>query len=292
MKRKDIYETEEIEKDGLAFRIDWIVDYDNPADYLGKCFSRTTRGEPYIDRREGILYSGETLSETRTFRIVEKTTADMGWLTTFKYPDEIYLVCETIKDLEWLKAGEQNNDFDGYPEIHDDVFPRTATIFRYIYEVLADNLSTDHDRNSYEYWGKCQHLPHHPGNWEHVSQEEIDMCWNTAQDDFKKHGIHPSGNKAKDLDVYYACEDYERLQRLYKGEWCYLGCIATLELDGEDFDSTGLWGIESDSDDSYKHQVANEQIDELIRMFPAEITKRRAKLDKLDKILASRATLS
>jgi len=248
MKRNDTYETEEIEKDGLRFRIDWIVDYDNPADYLGKCFGKKTAHEPYVDRREGILYSGEILSETRTFTIVEKAIGDTGSHSTFQYQDGMYLLCETTDDLGWLKTGEKNNDFDGYPEVHDDVFPRAVTVLYYIYEVLADNLSTDRDRNSYEYWGKCQNLPHHPGNWQHVSQDEIDKCWNAAQHEFEKHGIHPSGNKAMDMDVYYACEDYELQQRLYPGYWCYLGCVATLVLGGEDFVDSCLWSIESDAD--------------------------------------------
>jgi hypothetical protein len=89
---------------------DYVLDLDdNPADYLGKCFSKTTRGEPYIDRREGILYSGETLSETRTFKIVEKAIADMDWPTTFQFPDGMYLLCGTKEDQEWLKAGEKNS---------------------------------------------------------------------------------------------------------------------------------------------------------------------------------------
>ena len=291
MKRNDTYETAMIEKGGLPFRIDWIVDYDNPADYLGKCFGKKTAHEPYVDQREGILYSGQTLSQTRTFRIVEKALADMG---TFQYPgdSDLLLVCKATDDLEWLKEGEKNNDFDGYPEVHNDVFPRTATVFRYIYEVLADNLSTDQDQASYPYWGKCQHLPHDPGNWQHVSQEEIDKSWHAAQGDFGKHGIHPSGNKAKDMDVYYACEDYERQQRLYKGFWCYLGCIATLVVDGKDFASSSLLGIESDADASYKREIVNELIAEVIQMCPVEIIQRRATLDKLNGILASRATLS
>ena len=74
-----------------------------------------------------------------------------------------------------------------------------------------------------------------------MKQEDIDKCWNATQDEFKQHGIHPSENKAKDLDVYYACEDYERQQRLYQGHWCYLGCVTTFVLNGEDFASSSLW---------------------------------------------------
>jgi len=72
---------------------------------LGKCFGKKTAHEPYVDRREGILYSGEMLSVTRTFRIVEKAIADMGWPTTFQFPGAMFLACETTEDLEWLKAG-------------------------------------------------------------------------------------------------------------------------------------------------------------------------------------------
>jgi VIT1/CCC1 family predicted Fe2+/Mn2+ transporter len=51
-------------------------------------------------------------------------------------------------------------------------------------------------------------------------------------------------------------------------------------------------GIESDADASYKREIVNELIAEVIQMCPVEIARHRAQLDKLDAILASRVTLS
>ena len=307
MRHRDTYETKEVERDGLTIRIDWIVDEYPDTSYLGEYGdTRKFSHEPYVDRREGILYSGQTLSQERTFGVIDVAEADMviikyrDYASVFHYSDaDLYLACRTKNDWDWLNEGDDKNDFDGSPEIiygdawdhqgegdsSKDDRPEIAKIFRYIYEVLVDNLSTDTERGIYERWGGSQHLPHHPGNWEHVTPEVLDKCWDAAQRKFTEHGVHLSGNKAQDMDVLYACEDYERMRRLENGWWCYLGCVATVMLDGDDFESYGLWGIESDSDRKYLDEIEEEQIASALAQMPEEIATRRRNLDKLETIL-------
>ena len=70
----------------------------------------------------------------------------------------------------------------------------------------------------------------------------------------------------------YGMQDYERMEGLNNGDWCFIGIIAEATVkypinnNGsyrlETFTSGGLWGIESDSGD-YLDTVASEQIADL-----------------------------
>lgn len=78
----------------------------------------------------------------------------------------------------------------------------------------------------------------------------------------------------------YVLQDYERMESLNRGDWCFIGVRADAEItvsippvttDGFPHDSYqvqhitsgGLWGIESDSEDSYIAEVEQEQLAEL-----------------------------
>lgn len=75
-------------------------------------------------------------------------------------------------------------------------------------------------------------------------------------------------------DADYIEQDYERYERLNRGEWCMLGCRAVAEVSYpvksnpgsrriERFTSGGLWGIESDSDKSYFAEVEQQELSDL-----------------------------
>jgi len=61
----------------------------------------------------------------------------------------------------------------------------------------------------------------------------------------------------------YVLRDYERMERLNRGDWCYLGMRAEAEIllpSGDasiiqEITSGGLWGVESDSDASYLNEI-------------------------------------
>ena len=65
----------------------------------------------------------------------------------------------------------------------------------------------------------------------------------------------------------YARQDYERMERLQRGDWAYVGVRADAEIvvDGvaQEITSGGLWGIESDSDRAYLAEIDGEQLTEL-----------------------------
>jgi hypothetical protein len=63
-------------------------------------------------------------------------------------------------------------------------------------------------------------------------------------------------------------QDYRRMENYNRGEWCMMGVFATAEvvLTGnvvQKFRSGGLWGIESDSEESYFGEVAKEELSTL-----------------------------
>ena len=69
-------------------------------------------------------------------------------------------------------------------------------------------------------------------------------------------------------DIRGHCQqDYERMERLNRGDWCFIGIRADAEIvvDGvmQEISSGGLWGIESDSDRAYLTEIEGEQLSEL-----------------------------
>jgi hypothetical protein len=69
----------------------------------------------------------------------------------------------------------------------------------------------------------------------------------------------------------YVRRDYERMEHLQRGGWCYIGIRAQAKIlipSGsasvvQEITSGGLWGIESDSDASYLTEIDEEQLSEL-----------------------------
>lgn len=74
----------------------------------------------------------------------------------------------------------------------------------------------------------------------------------------------------------YVRQDYERMERLNRGDWCYIGIRAEAEVVSggvqgrtsngspvhtiQQIRSGGLWGIESDSDRSYLEEVQKDEL--------------------------------
>lgn len=88
------------------------------------------------------------------------------------------------------------------------------------------------------------------------------------------------GESQADIEKYTE-QDYERIESYNKQEWHYTGISATadVQLTGHlcrTITSSGLWGIESDSDASYFAEVEQEQLDELAKELTAVgFTKRQ-----------------
>lgn len=75
------------------------------------------------------------------------------------------------------------------------------------------------------------------------------------------------GNTAEEVRKYVR-QDYERMEDLNRGGWCFVGVVAEAKIQLErhgviqTITSGGLWGIESDSGDYFK-EVEAEQLSEL-----------------------------
>jgi hypothetical protein len=78
----------------------------------------------------------------------------------------------------------------------------------------------------------------------------------------------------------YVKQDYARMESLNRGDWQYIGIAARAEIVvgmvSQTIRSSGLWGIESDSDQSYIKDVEQEQLDELRDQLIALGFSRRA----------------
>lgn len=81
----------------------------------------------------------------------------------------------------------------------------------------------------------------------------------------------------------YIQEDKDRLEKLYNGYWSFIGirafAIVYIPIHNNSFNmqtisSSGLWGIESDSDKDYIESIKHGQIDELkgyLKLFNIDI---------------------
>ena len=85
---------------------------------------------------------------------------------------------------------------------------------------------------------------------------------------------YAGGEKVGTKEYYkYGMQDYERMEGLNNGNWCYIGIRAYAKVGisvngGKDFvtqeiSSGGLWGIESDSDKGYFESVEGEELADL-----------------------------
>jgi hypothetical protein len=79
------------------------------------------------------------------------------------------------------------------------------------------------------------------------------------------------GESPKDIRKYVR-QDYARMERLNAGDWCFIGIRAEAEYSvgesrsgylAQTITSGGLWGIESDSNESYFAEVEQEELSNL-----------------------------
>lgn len=106
--------------------------------------------------------------------------------------------------------------------------------------------------------------------------EPFDVSWDAREYRYFVPSDNYKGLPEEDIRKY-TMQDYKRMESLNNGNWCYLGIRADAEIGIGDlknfpkkFDCTvqkitsgGLWGIESDSEESYFQEVEGEQLEEL-----------------------------
>jgi hypothetical protein len=92
--------------------------------------------------------------------------------------------------------------------------------------------------------------------------------------EFRGFKPYAGGEKAGTKEYYqYGMQDYERMEGLERGDWRFIGIRAIakvgVSLDGgknfkvDKITSGGLWGIESDAEDSDLKEIEQEQLSEL-----------------------------
>lgn len=103
------------------------------------------------------------------------------------------------------------------------------------------------------------HYGKNGSNWEHVSEEDIQRI-------IKNYG------SVWNACIAYTKQDKDRLEAYDRGIWEMIGikAVATIHIPVDEdtikiqtIDSGGLFGIESDSDDSYIQVIGREQIAEV-----------------------------
>lgn len=55
----------------------------------------------------------------------------------------------------------------------------------------------------------------------------------------------------------YLFQDADRLITLYRGDWGFIGIVATVNIDGREIGNASVWGFESDSGDYLKSEARN-----------------------------------
>jgi len=88
-----------------------------------------------------------------------------------------------------------------------------------------------------------------------------------------------TGNTPEDIRKYVR-QDYERMERLNRGDWCYIGirAEAKIMIDNvcQKITSGGLWGVESDSSREYFAEIEAEELYELRKQLTAAGFSKRA----------------
>ena len=103
------------------------------------------------------------------------------------------------------------------------------------------------------------HYGENGSEWDHVSKEDV------------KNVVEEYGS-IWNACVEYARQDEERLNAYKRGEWemICIKAVATVHIPIFDnairvhtIDSGGLWGVESDNDESYLQEIEKDQINEV-----------------------------
>ena len=98
--------------------------------------------------------------------------------------------------------------------------------------------------------------------------KEIDFRGYIERGEYQYFEPYARGEKKGSFDYKKnGKQDYERMESLNRGDFCFIGIIAKAEIYVNDTRQTitsgGLWGIESDGGKKYIAEVEREQLDEL-----------------------------
>jgi hypothetical protein len=138
------------------------------------------------------------------------------------------------------------------------------------------------------------------GTWHDVSdaqdlliekQDELQECDCGERGDIERNeyryfnGVLENYKGGMPADIRkYVRQGYERMERLNRGDWCYIGIRAEAEIllpSGDagivqEITSSGLWGVESDSDSEYLADIETDELSSLREQLQAVGFSKRA----------------
>jgi hypothetical protein len=255
----DPFETKKRTDGELEFVIEKYCDYDYDISHLGEYTDRAPNAW-YVDRTDGTL-RGDDPPEPQ----VEDFFHDVDNPTP-----------------------EEEIEFDDAWDSWDEGGP----------EVLARWLPTQNSRKEYKYWKPAREWC---GMAKHYAEE------NNPREHFDKH-VAPKLKKyditspdtddpealGKAAEALYACQDYEQVSGLSRGDWSYVWIRVSMKLDGQEIAWAGLGGITygfyteawtAEREESYIEEV----VADLIRQCKAASTtyagRTRVTLEKLERII-------
>ena len=100
---------------------------------------------------------------------------------------------------------------------------------------------------------RISELPYYAREYNLNSWYSLDYYYYIPTDNYQgthkwlvEHGY--SKHEAAMAEKSYYMQDLKRLLALYRGDWCYIGIVVTVEHEGIELGSASIWGVESDSD--------------------------------------------
>lgn len=79
---------------------------------------------------------------------------------------------------------------------------------------------------------------------------------------YKLNAENYLGEKSR---LTYLFQDADRLRGLDHADWCYMGVVATVSMLNREIAHASVWGIESDSDESYFQECARDMAREAMK---------------------------
>lgn len=109
--------------------------------------------------------------------------------------------------------------------------------------------------------------------WENLDDEQKEDAENTRGREYKGFKPYAGGEKVGTKDYYkYGLQDYERMEMLNKGDFYFIGIVANCKVKYpigqssfrlENFSSSGIWGIESDSGENDLDEMGKNELENL-----------------------------
>jgi len=204
--------------------------------------------EVYEIERDGLVFK---------MRLEVEEYPDTSWIGEYTNKDDAFIV---DRRHGFLYGDWEEEPFEPDPQDYatEDEYDEAMVDYALVYdewndkgrrEILAE-VSNRYQWGEYRYFKPCAGGENEPGG-KYTDQEGIEHT--ISVEEWTK----------------WAVQDYERVESMNRGDWCFVGVV--VEIDAPVCSRCGhverltasLWGIASDSDDSYFEEVRDDLIREL-----------------------------